>query len=224
VPLTQGDEVSGVLELFARDVREHDLETEAMLSTVGGQLARALVRENATSLRDPLTGLPTAALLEEHVELALARARRSGAGVIVLHLRLLAGPDLLAPLAMRVTDVLRATDVLARTGPSELGVLLADLRYDTVDVIERVNGRLSEALEEPLLLGGDEMRVEPVIGHAAFPADADDAEVLMAMAKDSAHALRPRTAGSPGWRTELSSDPDPESSGLKPVRSTQHSS
>ena len=224
VPLAHGDEVSGVLELFARDVREHDPETEAMLSTVGGQLARALVRENATSLRDPLTGLPTAALLEEHVELALARARRSGAGVIVLHLRLLAGPDLLAPLAMRVTDVLRATDVLARTGPSELGVLLADLRYDTVDVIERVNGRLSEALEEPLLLGGDEMRVEPVIGHAAFPADADDAEVLMAMAKDSAHALRPRTAGSPGWRTELSSDPDPESSGLRPVRSTQHSS
>ena len=81
----------------------------------------------STSLRDPLTGLPTAALLEEHVELALARARRSGASVMVLHLRLLAGPDLLAPLAMRVTDVLRATDVLARTGPAELGVMLADL-------------------------------------------------------------------------------------------------
>jgi GGDEF domain-containing protein len=224
VPLVQGEDVTGVLELFARDVREHDPETEAMLSTVGGQLARALVRENSTSLRDPLTGLPTAALLEEHTELALARARRSGASVIVLHLRLLAGPDLLAPLAMRVTDVLRATDVLARTGPSELGVLLADLRYDPADVIERVNGRLSEALEEPLLLGGDEMRVEPVIGHAAFPADADDAEVLMAMAKDSAHALRPRTAGSPGWRTELSSDPGHESSGLRPVRSTQRSS
>jgi len=224
VPLSQGDDVSGVLELFARDVREHDAETEAMLATVGGQLARALVRENATALRDPLTGLPTAALLEEHVELALARARRTGAGVIVLHLRLLAGPDLLAPLAMRVTDVLRATDVLARTGPSELGVLLADLRYAPDDVIGRVNGRLAEALEEPLLLGGDEMRVEPVIGHAAFPADADDAAVLMAMAKDSAHALRPRTTGSPAWSTELSSDPAPESSGLRPVRSTPRSS
>ena len=140
VPLGQGDDISGVLELFARDVREHDPETEAMLATAGGQLARALMRESATSLRDPLTGLPTAALLEEHIELALARARRSGAGVIVMHLRLLAGPDLLAPLAMRVTDVLRATDVLARTGPSELGVLLADLRYAPADVIERVTG------------------------------------------------------------------------------------
>ena len=198
VPLGQGEDISGVLELFARDVREHDPETEAMLATAGGQLARALVRESATSLRDPLTGLPTAALLEEHVELALARARRSGAGVIVMHLRLLAGPDLLAPLAMRVTDVLRATDVLARTGPSELGVLLADLRYAPDDVIERVTGRLTEALEEPLLAGGDEMRVEPVIGYAAFPADSDDAAVLMAQAKASAHAMRPGKAGSPG--------------------------
>ena len=80
VPLGQGDDISGVLELFARDVREHDPETEAMLATAAGQLARALMRESATSLRDPLTGLPTAALLEEHAELALARARRSGAG------------------------------------------------------------------------------------------------------------------------------------------------
>ena len=224
VPLGQGEEVSGVLELFARDVREHDPETETMLATAGGQLARALVRESATSLRDPLTGLPTAALLEEHTELALARARRSGAGVIVMHLRLPAGPDLLAPLAMRVTDVLRATDVLARTGASELGVLLADLRYAPADVIDRVTGRLTEALEEPLLAAGDEMRVEPVIGYASFPADADDAAVLMAQAKAAAHAMRPGKSGSPGWSTELSSDPDHESTGLRPVHSARRSS
>jgi GGDEF domain-containing protein len=223
VPLGQGEDCAGVLELFARDVREHDPETEAMLATVGGQLARALVRESATALRDPLTGLATGALLEEHVELALARARRAGSAVLVLHLRLLGGPDLLAPLAMRVTDVLRSTDVLARNGPSELGVLLADLRYAPADVIARVTSRLSEALEEPLLLGGDEMRVEPVIGYAAFPGDSDDAAELMAQAKASAHAMRPGKAGSPEWRTESSSDQDPGSTGLRPVRSTPHS-
>src|SRR4051812_44189863 len=170
VPLGQGEEVSGVLELFARDVREHDPETEAMLATAGGQLARALTRASATSLRDSLTGLPTAALLEEHVELALARARRSGASVLVMHLRLLAGPDLLAPLAMRVTDVLRSTDVLARTGPAELGVMLADLRYQPADVIERVTARLTQALEEPLLAGGGAVRGRPAGGHAGRPA------------------------------------------------------
>jgi GGDEF domain-containing protein len=224
VPLGHGDDAAGVLELFARDVREHDAETSAMLATVGGQLARALTRESAASLRDTLTGLPSAALLEEHVELALSRARRSGASVLGMHLRLLAGPDLLAPLAMRVTDVLRATDVLARTGPAELGVMLADLRHAPADVIERVGGRLAEALEEPLLLAGDEVRVEPVIGHAAFPADGDDAGALLAKAAAAAHAAQPGTAGSPGWRTELSSEADHGSSALRPLRSTKRSS
>jgi GGDEF domain-containing protein len=223
VPLGHGDDPAGVLELFARDVREHDPEVAAMLATVGGQLASALTRESATSLRDPLTGLPTAALLEEHVELALARARRSGAGVIVLHLRLLAGPDLLAPLAMRVTDVLRATDVLARTGPAELGVMLADLRYAPADVIARVCGRLAEALEEPLLLAGDEVCVEPIIGHAAFPADADDAGALLSLAAVAAHAAQPGTAPSRPWHTESSSAADPGSSGSTPLRSTRRS-
>jgi GGDEF domain-containing protein len=223
VPLGHGDDPAGVLELFARDVREHDPEIAAMLATVGGQLASALTRESATSLRDPLTGLPTAALLEEHVELALARARRSGAGVIVLHLRLLAGPDLLAPLAMRVTDVLRATDVLARTGPAELGVMLADLRYAPADVIARVCGRLAEALEEPLLLAGDEVCVEPIIGHAVFPADADDAGALLSLAAAAAHAAEPGTAPSRPWHTESSSEADPGSSGSTPLRSTRRS-
>ena len=142
---------------------------------------------------------------------------------MVLHLRLLAGPDLLPPLAMRVTDVLRATDVLARTGASELGVLLADLRYAPADVIARVTSRLSEALEEPLLLGGDEMRVEPVIGHAAFPGDADDAGALLALAAQAAHAAKPGTAPSRPWHTESSSAADRASSGSTPLRSTRRS-
>jgi predicted signal transduction protein with EAL and GGDEF domain len=102
-------------------------------------------------------------------------------------------------------------------------VLLADLRYAPADVIERVTGRLTEALEEPLLLGGDEMRVEPVIGYAAFPADSDDAAELMAQAKASAHAMRSRKAGSAEWTSESSSDQGPASPGLRPVRSTPRS-
>jgi GGDEF domain-containing protein len=223
VPLGHGDDCAGVLELFAHDRREHDPETAAMLATVGGQLARALVRESTAALRDALTGLPTGALLTEHVELALARARRTGASVLVLNLRLAAGPDLLAPLAGRVSDVLRGTDVLARTGPAELGVLLADLRYDIGEVIERVGSRLSEALEEPLLLSGEEVRVRPVIGYAAFPGDAESAEELLAEAAASARARRQEAAPSREWRSGSSSAAARGSSGLRPLRSTRRS-
>jgi GGDEF domain-containing protein len=143
--------------------------------------------------------------------------------VIVLHLRLLAGPDLLAPLAMRVTDVLRATDVLARTGPAELGVMLSDLRYGPEEVVGRVCGRLSEALEEPLLLGGDEVRVEPLIGSASFPGDADDAGALLALAAQAAHAAQPGTAPSRPWHTESSSGAGRGSSDSTPLRSMRRS-
>jgi hypothetical protein len=63
-----------------------------------------------------------------------------------------------------------------------------------------------------------------VIGHAAFPADGDDAGELLAKAAAAAHAASPGTAGSPGWRTELSSEADPESTALRPLRSTKRSS
>ncbi len=220
VPVGSGEDCAGVLELFAGEAREHDVETAAMLATVGGQLARALAREKAVALHDPFTGLPTTALLSEHTDLAVARARRSGASVMVLTLRLDVGQDLLGHLAGRVTDVLRGTDVLARTGTSELGVLLADLRFPPAEVIERVGGRIAEALEEPLLLGGEEVRIDPVIGHASFPGDGEDAEELLAEAARSADAVKRRPAPSAPWPTESSSEPVRASNASRPLRST----
>jgi len=220
VPVGTGDDCAGVLELFAPEPREHDAETAAMLATVGGQLARALAREKAVALHDPFTGLATTALLVEHADLAIARARRSGAAVVMLVLRLDVGQDLLGHLAGRVTDVLRNTDVLARTGTSELGVLLADLRYEPADVMNRVGGRIAEALEEPLLLGGEEIIINPVIGHAAFPGDGLDAEDLLGLAAQSADAARQAPPPSTAWPSESPSAPAHRSTGLRPLRST----
>ena len=220
VPVGVGEDCAGVLELFAHEEREHDAETSAMLATVGGQLAQALVRERALELHDPLTGLATTALLAEHLELAMARARRTGASLLVLHLRLDVGQDLLGHLAGRVTDVLRTTDVLARTGPSDLGVLLADLRYDPEEVFERVGGRIAEALEEPLLLAGEEFRVHPTIGYAAYSGGPERAADLLGEARRSASAGRAGAAPSAASPTESSSAAGRRSSALTPLRST----
>jgi hypothetical protein len=101
--------------------------------------------------------------------------------------------------------------------------MLADLRYAPGDVSARVRGRLAEALAEPLLLAGDEVSIEPVIGHASFPADGDDAGVLLALAAAAAHAARPGTAPSRPWHTASSSEPGHGSSDLTPLRSTRRS-
>ena len=88
---------------------------------------------------DALTGLANRTLLEEHLKLALARSRRTGAGVALLQLDVdnfklvndslghSAGDDLICRLAARLQESVRATDLLARTGGDGFLLLLADL-------------------------------------------------------------------------------------------------
>ena len=105
---------------------------------------------------DPLTGLANQALLAEHLKLALARSRRTGAGVALLHLGLdgfklvndslghARGDELLCRLAVRLRESVRATDLLARAGGDEFLLLLADLaRRRAAGVAERVAAQVA---------------------------------------------------------------------------------
>lgn len=105
----------------------------------------------------------------------------------------------------------------------ELGVLLADLRFTPAEVVERVGGRIVEALEEPLLLGGEEIRIDPAIGFAAFPGESEDSEELLAEAARSADTRAFGAPPSEPWPTGSSSAAAPASSDSRPLRSTGHS-
>ena len=111
---------------------------------------------------DPLTGLANQALLAEHLKLALARSRRTGAGVALLHLDIdnfklvndslghRAGDELLCRLAVRLQESIRATDMLARTGGDNFLLLLADLHDDAERAAERVATQVAACLAEPV--------------------------------------------------------------------------
>ncbi|HEX8149652.1 MAG TPA: diguanylate cyclase, partial [Pyrinomonadaceae bacterium] len=87
------------------------------------------------AFHDPLTGLPNRALLQDHLELALAQAERGGAAPAVLFLDLdglkdvndlfghADGDALLVAVARRLRSVLRPTDTIARFGGDEFVVL-----------------------------------------------------------------------------------------------------
>src|SRR4051794_15012909 len=150
------------------------------------------------ALHDSLTGLPNRALFLDRLELAHARARRSGSPIAVLFMDLdsfknvndslghAAGDELLVLVAGRLRRWLRPSDTAARFGGDEFAILLEDL--DTSTAAEVVAKRVLESLREPFAIQGQEVLVGASIGIAssAHPGSDDllrNADLAMYRAK-----------------------------------------
>jgi diguanylate cyclase (GGDEF)-like protein/PAS domain S-box-containing protein len=168
---------------------------------------------------DPLTGLPNRTLLEEHLRLALARSRRTEAGVALLHIDLdnfklvndslghTAGDELLCRLATRLSERVRATDLLSRHGGDEFLLMLADLQEDPIEVAERVAGTIADALAEPFEVAGAEFQLTASIGISTAPRDADNAETLINNADTAMYQAKQVARG--GWTVFAADRLDP---------------
>jgi diguanylate cyclase (GGDEF)-like protein/PAS domain S-box-containing protein len=153
---------------------------------------------------DSLTGLPNRALLAEHLELALARARRTSASVALLYLDLddfklvndslghQAGDELLCQIAMRLQDRRRQTDLLARQGGDEFLLLLSDVAGDAVAIARTAAEGILDALARPFSIAGTDFHVGASIGVGVFPRDANDAEELLRHADAAMYQAKAR--------------------------------
>lgn len=96
---------------------------------------------DAQQLRDPVTGLPTRALLREHLINARARAHAHDDGAVALlsaglddfqlvnqSLGYEASEEILRQVARRLGSLALPGDVVARLSDEEFGLMLADLR------------------------------------------------------------------------------------------------
>jgi diguanylate cyclase (GGDEF)-like protein/PAS domain S-box-containing protein len=147
---------------------------------------------------DSLTGLPNRAMFQEHLDVALARAERSGQGVAVLYVDLddfklvndsfghVSGDELLCEVARRLRSATRTTDVVARQGGDEFLILVADLdvgsveqEMDIAEVARGVAEQLREALGHPFLVSDTEIFCSGSVGISLYPVDAEDAESLL---------------------------------------------
>jgi diguanylate cyclase (GGDEF)-like protein/PAS domain S-box-containing protein len=147
---------------------------------------------------DKLTGLANRALFEEHLDKALARARRANGAVAVLYLDLdnlklvndrlghAAGDELITQTATRLTNVARETDFVARQGGDEFLILLADLPFGVADsvwgavqAIEEVASRIQDQFQIPFRLADTEFLASASIGASIYPLDATDARTLL---------------------------------------------
>ncbi|MBF0191854.1 MAG: EAL domain-containing protein [Magnetococcales bacterium] len=162
-------------------------------------LREAMV-EADDSAWDHLTGLPTRALFQDRLRQAISQATRRhyAVGLISMDLDNFTlvndslgrerGDEALRVVAQRLAKCLRTSDSVARIGADEFALLLVDI--DDVSAAVRNVGvvarKLYELLDEPITLGGTEIRLSAAMGITISPQDGQDPQQLM---KNSATAL-----------------------------------
>jgi diguanylate cyclase (GGDEF)-like protein len=149
---------------------------------------------------DTLTPLPNRRRFVREVERVVSHGRRYGASsswVMFVDLDGLkaindshghiSGDAALIHVATILQAMVRTTDVVARIGGDEFGLLLEHI--DAAAAQDKAQ-RLIEAVEDqPLILGGKRVRLSVSIGLAQLSAD-DEAETLIARADEAMYARR----------------------------------
>jgi diguanylate cyclase (GGDEF)-like protein len=159
-----------------------------------------LGRAHSLALRDPLTGLPNRVLLDDRIEQALRRSRRSlePFTVIVVDLNGFkdvndvrghrAGDAVLKTLARRFEAILRESDTVARVGGDEFVVVSMGTGTDEDAVV--LVGRLRHALRRPFNVDGGSVEIDGSIGWAIFPDDGSTPDELVARADGQMYATK----------------------------------
>lgn len=149
VPLLYDGRALGVLKVYSSKTAAFSVDTAQLLTAlaqvIGSALSRAelltRLREHATT--DELTGLRNRRSFHEQLDLAIARASRSGEPVTVVALDLdklkevndtrghAAGDRLLRSAASHWSSLLRPADILARIGGDEFAVILENTDTET---------------------------------------------------------------------------------------------
>jgi diguanylate cyclase (GGDEF)-like protein/PAS domain S-box-containing protein len=165
-----------------------------------------------SALHDPLTGLANRRLIDEHLEIALARANRGEQSVALLFLDLdgfkqineqfghNTGDAVLVEFSRRLTRSVRASDavgraadpasLVSRPGGDEFMVILSDLSADPGASIVGVIERVRQSLLEPFRVGEVETTIAVSIGAAEYPLDGRDAQTLVERANGMMRAAK----------------------------------
>jgi diguanylate cyclase (GGDEF)-like protein len=175
LPLRHAGGRLGALDLY-RDtpgpLDAADMEDAQTLADVAAAyLLNARARQDAadaadllltSTLHDALTGLPNRVLLQQRLEHAAERARRTHSPAAVLFVDLDSfkqvndtfghpiGDALLIAVAHRLSELLRPSDTLARLSGDEFVLLCEDL--EEVDDIEQLAERVEQAVHTPFTL------------------------------------------------------------------------
>lgn len=183
---------------------EHQLQdgriialTKAPLSTGGAVTIHMDVTEKRNSEKqiaflahhDALTGLANRVQLREHIDKILEKVRRGGtASVLCLDLDNFkvindtlghsVGDALLCEVSKRVRDLVRAGDLVSRTGGDEFSIVQFGMD-PRMEASAALATRIVEALSAPFELGDHHVVIGASVGIAIAPDDGDSVDQLL---------------------------------------------
>lgn len=213
VPLRGPTGAIGCLSLSRRapepGYEPSDLELLRYVSTqIAAAIERKRLQERLTRMAhyDVLTGLPNRSLLQDRLQVAIARAKRRNSQVALLFIDLdgfkqindrlghAAGDEVLRQTAQRLLGAVRASDTVARIGGDEFIMLMECLADE--QPIERVREVVQGYLSRELP-GREALPCTASIGVALFPDDGESAEALLMHADQTMYANKRTKRRSP---------------------------
>jgi diguanylate cyclase (GGDEF)-like protein/PAS domain S-box-containing protein len=153
---------------------------------------------------DSLTDLPNRALFKDRLQHALSR-RADAPPMAVYFLDLdgfkgvndtlghSSGDELLVEVAARLRSAVRPSDTVARFGGDEFAILVEELPDDEDGTV--LAQRICDAIEAPILLGGDEVHISASIGIAHRDDPSIDAEQMLRNADLAMYQAKARDGG-----------------------------
>jgi diguanylate cyclase (GGDEF)-like protein len=202
LPLLVAGEAAGVLLLYARVRDFFDEEEMRLLLELAGDVSFALqhleqkARMDYLAYHDSLTELPNRSLFMDRIGQALNAARRGKRFAAAMFLdverfRMVnetfgrkSGDDLLRQVAVRLGEVAREEDTVARVGADHFAVAVAG--FDNPgETTHWLIERLASAFARPFLVDGIELGVSLKAGIAVFPTDGESTEALCAHAESA---------------------------------------
>lgn len=132
---------------------------------------------------DALSGLPNRNLLNDRIDQAMHRARRTGDYVAILSIDIdrfqnindslgrQTGDQIILAVSERLLDTLRDEDTVARLGSDEFVVVLLDVEHkESVGLIAE---KILQGIRQPLVMGTHEIILTASIGIAVYPTDGE---------------------------------------------------
>ncbi|WP_170975937.1 diguanylate cyclase [Rhizobium sp. FY34] len=192
-------QVIGTFALYSSEVREpteRELEVTSMATDLAGiAIERAMNEQRIQYMahHDPLTGLPNRALFWPQFSRALHTARRESRKVTVAYIDLdnfkqindahghAAGDELLKVISQRISQSIRASDLVVRLGGDEFAIVFSNSVQDEASVLRRLR-EIRTMISQPVEIDGGSLQATCSMGVAFFPRDGNTPEELLARA------------------------------------------